>query len=241
MSVKCIREHTGKALLEKHLPDFSDGKHKMGCAGVLVTPDVLDPTSLGTWEKVLESNPWLKSTNLVAKPDQLIKRRGKAGLIAVNKTFDEARDWVMQRMCKEQQVESVTGQLTHFLIEPFVPHKQEEEFYICIHSERYFEEILFYHEGGVDVGDVDSKAERMQISTGESTTLEEITAKILSKVPAGKQPNLASFVLSLYKFYKALHFAYLEINPLVMLPDNTVVPLDMAAKIDETAKLPRSI
>ena len=32
-----------------------------------------------------------------------------------------------------------------------------------------------------------------------------------------------------------LHFAYLEINPLVMLDDNTVVPLDMAAKLDETA------
>merc|ERR1712048_1072082 len=36
-------------------------------------------------------------------------------------------------------------------------------------------------------------------------------------------------------YYKDLHFAYLEINPLVMLSDNTVVPLDMAAKIDETA------
>merc|ERR1719243_308054 len=32
-----------------------------------------------------------------------------------------------------------------------------------------------------------------------------------------------------------MHFAYLEINPLVMLSDNSVVPLDMAAKLDETA------
>ena len=30
-------------------------------------------------------------------------------------------------MRKEVQVETVTGQLTHFIIEPFVPHEQSEE------------------------------------------------------------------------------------------------------------------
>mmetsp|Transcript_31995 Transcript_31995/g.62981 ORF Transcript_31995/g.62981 Transcript_31995/m.62981 type:complete len:1085 (+) Transcript_31995:61-3315(+) len=235
MSVKAIREHTGKSLLQKLLPEYSGGKHTYACPGVLVNPDVLDKTSSNTWGAIVDANPWLKEQNLVAKPDQLIKRRGKAGLIAVNKTFDEAKAWVMERMCKEQKVEEVTGQLTHFLIEPFVPHKQEEEFYICIHSLRYHDEILFYHEGGVDVGDVDAKAERLQIPTGEDPSATVVVEKLLSKVPADKQGNLSSFVLSLYKFYKDLHFAYLEINPLVMLSDNSVVPLDMAAKIDETA------
>ena len=127
MSVKCIREHTGKALLHKWLPEISGGKHTTGCPGVLVTPEVLDKTSGQTWDSILDANPWLKTEKLVAKPDQLIKRRGKAGLIAINKTYDEAKAWVMERMCKEQQVETVTGQLTHFLIEPMVPHKQEQE------------------------------------------------------------------------------------------------------------------
>ena len=235
MSVKPIREHAGKALLEKLLPEISGGKHKMGHAGVLVTPSVLDSTSNGSWDKILEQNPWLKTTNLVAKPDQLIKRRGKAGLIAVNKTFDEAKQWVMDRMCKEQKVEHVTGQLTHFLVEPFVPHKQEQEHYICMLSHRYHDEILFYHEGGVDVGDVDAKAERLEIPTGEALTEAMVTQKLLTKLTAAKQGSMASFICSLYKFYTDLHFAYLEINPLVMLDDNTVVPLDMAAKLDETA------
>eukprot|EP00435_Cladocopium_sp_Y103_P038383 s3968_g10.t1 len=234
MSVKPIREHAGKALLEKLLPEISGGKHKMGHAGVLVTPSVLDSTSNGSWDKILEQNPWLKTTNLVAKPDQLIKRRGKAGLIAVNKTFDEAKQWVMDRMCKEQKVEHVTGQLTHFLVEPFVPHKQEQEHYICMLSHRYHDEILFYHEGGVDVGDVDAKAERLEIPTGEALTEAMVTQKLLTKLTAAKQGSMASFICSLYKFYTDLHFAYLEINPLVMLDDNTVVPLDMAAKLDET-------
>ena len=28
-------------------------------------------------------------------------------MIAVNKTFSEAKDWVMERMCKEQKVETM--------------------------------------------------------------------------------------------------------------------------------------
>jgi len=235
MSVKPIREHTGKSLLARWLGEYSGGKHTYANPGVLVTPEVLNKTGGQTWDTILDANPWLQEQKLVAKPDQLIKRRGKAGLIAVNKTFSEAKDWVMERMCKEQKIETVTGQLTHFIIEPLVPHQQEEEFYICLHSTRNYDEILFYHEGGVDVGDVDEKAEKLQIPTGEGPTAALVKAKLLSKVPAAKLENLTSFVLSLYKFYRELHFAYLEINPLVMLSDNTVVPLDMAAKIDETA------
>mmetsp|Transcript_9699 Transcript_9699/g.29138 ORF Transcript_9699/g.29138 Transcript_9699/m.29138 type:complete len:1084 (-) Transcript_9699:354-3605(-) len=234
MSVKAIREHTGKSLLQKWLPEYSGGKHTYACPGALVGPEVLDKTSGKTWDAVVEANPWLKEQKLVAKPDQLIKRRGKAGLVAVNKTFDEAKDWVMERMCKDQKVEDVTGQLTHFLVEPFVPHEQSEEFYVCIVSARYDDEILFYHEGGVDVGDVDAKAERLKIATGETLDAGAVTEKLLSKVPADKKENLTSFVMALFRFYKELHFAYLEINPLVMLKDGSVVPLDMAAKLDET-------
>lgn len=34
---------------------------------------------------------------------------------------------------------------------------QDEEYYVCIHSHRYADTILFHHEGGVDIGDVDAK------------------------------------------------------------------------------------
>eukprot|EP00927_Polykrikos_kofoidii_P066399 TRINITY_DN61_c0_g1_i6.p1 TRINITY_DN61_c0_g1~~TRINITY_DN61_c0_g1_i6.p1 ORF type:complete len:1087 (+),score=161.49 TRINITY_DN61_c0_g1_i6:195-3455(+) len=236
MSVKPIREHAGKRLMQKWLHHFSEGRHQTGHAGVLVTPEVLDPTAGQTWDSIVEENPWLRTEKLVAKPDQLIKRRGKAGLIAVDKTFDEARQWIMERMCKSQTIETIDGRLTHFLIEPFVPHSQDEEYYICIQSHRYEDEIMFYHEGGVDVGDVDEKAERMFIKTSASISEDQIKKELLKKVPGEKHEQLASFVVALFKFYQDLHFAYLEINPLVMLSaTKTVVPLDMAAKLDETA------
>ena len=40
---------------------------------------------------LLARNPWLKTSKLVAKPDQMIGGRGKAGLIAVNKSFEEIK------------------------------------------------------------------------------------------------------------------------------------------------------
>ena len=55
-------------------------------------------------------------------------------------------------------MESVSGLLDHFLVEPFVPHKPTDEYYIAIIANRDGDEILFYHQGGVDVGDVDAKA-----------------------------------------------------------------------------------
>jgi len=50
---------------------------------------------------------WVFSSKLVAKPDQLIKRRGKAGLLALNQTWDEAKEWISARAGKPQKASDV--------------------------------------------------------------------------------------------------------------------------------------
>ena len=82
--------------------------------------------------------PWLlaNGAKFVAKPDQLIKRRGKSGLLALNKTWPEAREWIQARAGKPQKVETVVGVLRQFLVEPFVPHPSDTEYYININSVR---------------------------------------------------------------------------------------------------------
>ena len=67
---------------------------------------------------------------LVAKPDQLLKRRGKLGLVKVNASYPEVQEWIGQRMEKELTVEKAVGKLSNFVVEPFVPHESQEEFYI---------------------------------------------------------------------------------------------------------------
>jgi hypothetical protein len=47
---------------------------------------------------------WVHTTKLVAKPDQLIKRRGKSGLLLLNKEWDAAKQWIQERAGKQVQV-----------------------------------------------------------------------------------------------------------------------------------------
>ena len=61
---------------------------------------------------------------LVAKPDQLIKRRGKLGLLETNVNLDGIRDWLSKTMGKQVKVGKAKGSLENFIVEPFVPHKQ---------------------------------------------------------------------------------------------------------------------
>jgi len=194
---------------------------------------LITPTT--SFDTLTSENPWLLTTQLVVKPDQLIKRRGKAGLLAINKSWPEVVEWIKERMNKEVKVEVVSGILDHFIVEPFVPHAQSDEYYICIQSFRENDEVLFYHEGGVDVGDVDSKGVRLSLALGVEPTIPGVISSLLQLVPAARQEYLAGFIVALIKLFRELNFVYMEINPLVMTDDGRITPLDMAAKIDETA------
>ncbi|KAI6042003.1 ATP citrate lyase [Pisolithus marmoratus] len=190
----------------------------------------------------MSSKAWVHTTPLVAKPDQLIKRRGKAGLLALNKSYPEAKKWIQDRAGKPQRVEAVVGTLNNFIVEPFLPHPQHTEAYICITSARSDDTILFSPTGGVDVGDVDAHALRLNIPALPSAsnpfpTRGEVQKTLLASYEAGKRKEaLTDFILRLYSVYVDLHFAYLEINPLVVLDDGSIHYLDMAAKLDQTAE-----
>ncbi|CAN9088013.1 unnamed protein product [Alternaria alternata] len=217
MSAKSILEADGKAILNYHLTR----------APLASLHFAADEDVKGVLDQAEATYPWLLTpgSKFVAKPDQLIKRRGKSGLLALNKTWAEAREWIEARAGKEQRVETVDGVLRQFLVEPFVPHPQDTEYYININSVREGDWILFTHEGGVDVGDVDEKAEKL----------------LIPKVPEGVHNVLVDFISRLYAVYVDCQFTYLEINPLVVIPNEEKTSaevhfLDLAAKLDQTAE-----
>lgn len=146
MSAKSILEADGKAILNYHLtrapvikptplPPSSTHNPPPRLASIYFPEDAAVKDVLDQTEVVY---PWLLTpgAKFVAKPDQLIKRRGKSGLLTLNKTWPEAREWIEARAGKEIKVETVTGVLRQFLVEPFVPHPQETEYYININSVR---------------------------------------------------------------------------------------------------------
>jgi ATP citrate (pro-S)-lyase len=133
MSAKAIREYHGKKLASRWLSHYSgDMKYNLEDRALLITPSSIRPEDPSSFDSLAEANPWVLTTKLVVKPDQLIKRRGKAGLLAINKTWPEVVAWIKERMNKECTVEVVTGILDNFIVEPFVPHAQSDEYYLCI-------------------------------------------------------------------------------------------------------------
>ena len=146
MSAKSIYEADGKAIVsyfltrspvikESTLPPSATHNAAPKLATLFFPAD---ETAKSVLDKAEAQYPWLLALDAkwVAKPDQLIKRRGKSGLLAINKPWAECRKWIEERAGKIQQVQTVQGVLRNFLVEPFVSHPQETEYYININSVR---------------------------------------------------------------------------------------------------------
>ncbi len=240
MAHKAIREADGKRMLARLLKDYSDGKYLVSDKIVTVGPD----TKTAELPKL---HGWLTKEKLVVKPDQLIKRRGKNHLVLVGVTFEEAKQWIGEKSKLPITIhgkfdadgkpadKGAVGQLTHFIIEPMVPHREVDEYYVSIMSTNTGDAVLFSHEGGVNLCDVDSYAARLDVPVGKFPNVDEIEKNLLGKVPAVQKPRVAGFIEALFKFYADLNFTYLEMNPIVVTEDS-VVPLDLAAKLDSTAE-----
>jgi ATP citrate (pro-S)-lyase len=155
MSAKAICEADGKAIINYHLtraavikpsplPKSATHNPPPRLASLYFPEDAQVADILNQAEVTY---PWLLApgSKFVAKPDQLIKRRGKSGLLALNKTWPEAKAWIAARAGKPQQVEAVVGVLRQFLVEPFVPHPEGTEYYININSQREVSFLLSFH------------------------------------------------------------------------------------------------
>jgi ATP citrate (pro-S)-lyase len=228
MAQKAIREADGKRMIARLLKDYTNGKYTIDDTFVTVGPD----TDL---KKLPATYKWLTKEKLVVKPDQLIKRRGKSKLLLLNADWNDAEKWIKERMSKPVTVGTVTGILDHFIVEPFILHNETDEYYLAILSERDGDQILFHHQGGINVGDIDAKAARMKIPIDTYPTAADIEKQLLAKVPKERRSLIAGFIEGMFKFYADLNYTYLEINPFVV-SNNRIFPLDLAAKLDDTAE-----
>jgi ATP citrate (pro-S)-lyase len=240
MAHKAIREADGMRMLAHLLKDYSKEDYEISDKIITVAPD----TNLSELPK---QYAWLASEKLVVKPDQLIKRRGKNKLVLVNVTYDQAKAWIQEKTSTPITIygkfnangkpidKGTVGQLTHFIIKPFASYNESDECYLAIMSTKDGDSILFYHHGGVNVGDVDSKAARLEVPVGTYPSTDEITNKLLQEIPNIRKKRIAGFIEALFKFYADLNFTYLEINPIVITRD-LIIPVDLAAKLDSTAE-----
>lgn len=62
--------------------------------------------------------------------------------------------------------------------------------------------MLFHHEGGVEVGDVDAKAQRLMVAVDDKLSEQQVTEQLLTQVPDDKKEyayTLFSTLLSTWK------------------------------------------
>jgi ATP-citrate lyase beta-subunit len=224
MAQRGIREYNGKKMLAKYWSEYISKDFYY--PGKIVLVD--SKTKL---DDMLKKHKWLSKEKLVVKPDQLFGKRGKHGLIKANASFPEAKKWIKERMNKDTKVGKVTGKLTHFIIEPFIEHKGE--FYVAIKSNREGDVIYFSNHGGVDIESVWDTVAEIQIKVEEDVDKVNIESKLPKDTPKEHKKMFADFIKGLFKFYRDLNYAYLEINPFVV-SGKDIVPLDLVARIDDT-------
>ncbi|HKM51600.1 MAG TPA: ATP citrate lyase citrate-binding domain-containing protein [Candidatus Bathyarchaeia archaeon] len=236
MAHKPIREADGKRMMARLLKEYTPRQCTIRDTFVSVGPEV-------DLENLPAKYPWINNSKLVVKPDQRFKRRGKNNLILLDATWPEASKWIQERMGKPVTIGNVTGILDHFILEPFVPHTANDEYYLSITTSREGDEIMFYHKGGIEIGDVDQKAAKLQVPIGVIPSRQEIESKLVSNIPSQRKPFMACFIEGIYKFYVDLNYTFLEINPFVPMCDHKICdsnccgfPLDMAAELDDTAE-----
>ena len=225
MAQKGIREHDAKRMLARNLEKYFGGT--FGYEGHIVLID-----KVTNWDALASDNPWLLDTPLVAKPDQLFGKRGKHGLLYVNKSFNEVKTWIGERLGKQSTVGKITDVLTHFIIEPFVPH--EDEYFVAIKSNVTGDTIYFSTQGGVDIESVWDTVVEIEVPVTDKVDDIDVEGQLPAELSDSKKGLVATYIKGLFNFYSDFHFAYLEINPFAVDGDQ-VIPLDLVAKLDDTA------
>ena len=246
MAQKAIREYDAKSILAKHwdkyFPDFTYAYE---------TVMVQNGSEL---KEAAKTASWIEEKNLVAKPDMLFGKRGMNDLVLFRdkKPGDvklaKAASWIDEKSTGDQSVyfsfdgdkhtgEPSVDKLTNFIVEPFTPHEQSEEYYVSATCVGDNDVIYMSAEGGIAIEENwDEKV--IEVSFPITATEDEIAKEIRANVPkdvADKdKANFAEFCIGFFKAYRELNFAYLEINPFVM-QGNKIELLDMVAKLDDTA------
>jgi succinyl-CoA synthetase beta subunit len=139
---------------------------------------------------------------LVVKVDQGIKKRAKQGLLSIRITPGVIRSFVTEKSAQNFQ---------SFLVEPFIPHSENEERYLSLERTREGIKVLYSAQGGVEI---ESHWQAV------SDKIDDSKIKIL--------------VENLKVVFDKYHFCFLEINPLVVV-NGAIHFLDLAVEIDDAA------
>ncbi len=234
MAQRPIREYSAKKILEKHWETYFPNFNYPFSSVLVHSGDDLVSKS--------KEHAWLAEGSLVVKPDMLFGKRGLNQLVFLqNKKPGDvnvimAKEWIDSNTQKETALICGTkGNLDTFIVEPFCKLKDESEYYLAFSVEEKYDVLYMSAFGGIEVEENWNKVKEVHIAF--NCTSEDLKKEISKNIPneVEDKTRFSDLVFSFYQFFKAMHFSYLELNPFI-LKGNTVHILDVAARIDDTAR-----
>lgn len=188
-----------------------------------------------------EGYEWLRAGPVVAKPDMIFGKRGLNGLVyfQIRKPGDvmleDAVAWIDEKRAQTTRLLSgQSGMLSRFIIEPFVAHDSDIEYYISATMDEEADILSMSASGGINIEDNWDRVRQLHIPPGlEGEALTELIRSAVPDELADKEA-FSSFAADFYRFFRDMHFSYLEVNPFYIDGDEVHL-LDLVAKVDDTA------
>lgn len=235
MAQRAIREYEGKRIFQQNWSRyFGQFQYDFQAASV-ASGDELCALAAG------EGYGWLLQAPLVVKPDMIFGKRGLNGLVYYQEQqpgdvrLEDAARWIdARRTGTTTLLGGQQGVLSRFIVEPFVAHASDAEYYLSVVLGDMADVLTLSAQGGIHIEDNWDQVSSVEIPgdvDGESL-FELISGAIPGDVT--ERERFALFASDFYRFFRDLHFAYLEINPF-SLAGGRVYLLDLVAKVDDTA------
>ncbi|MFX1418749.1 MAG: ATP citrate lyase citrate-binding domain-containing protein [Promethearchaeota archaeon] len=223
MAQKNIYEYDAKRLLAEELTKYYPNFNYHNKLAII--------ESKTDFDRLIDECPWINTEKLVVKPDQLFGKRGKAKLILLDADVNQVKKFCTDNLSKEFVIGNVKGKLTRLLVEPFIPH--EKEYYVSITSERDGDIIHFSYEGGIFIEENWDKVSHILIGIG--TDIKNFDLENSLPDLGDLKDEIIPFIKGLYQVFVDQDFTFLEINPFAIKNDKKIVPLDVKARLDDTA------
>lgn len=194
-------------------------------------PEHVVVTSVDQLEQLGTANPWLREGRLVVKAHEAVGSRMKLGLVKVDLDFEGAKAAVAEMLGRQ-----VGGfQISQVIVSQMIPHKNEH--YIAVKSVRGGAEILLSTLGGIEVEAHWDKVRRLFVEVGEEPDPKALEA-LAREAGFNKTlvPKVVEFAAKLYRCYDQEDGQYMEINPLAVREDGSLIALDAVVMVDGDAR-----
>ena len=165
----------------------------------------------------------------VIKPDMLFWKRWKRGLLGINLSKQECKNWLDIHFKKQENIDGVDGSLDIFLAEEVVDIRKE--YYLSFAQSRDGDVVTFSPDGGVDIEENWNLTKSVTIPVDMELSWEHIEELIWKGI--SQNTAFTDLIRKLWIFYKSYGFVSLECNPIAEDTDGVFHMIDAVAKVDD--------